>query len=184
MKHNLPSPQMALELLSDVGCSERVISHCKAVSSLAVKFSRICEKKGITVDTNLVEIGGLLHDIGRSKTHDITHAVVGVEIAKSLALPEAVISIIEHHIGGGIGAKEAKKLGLPVKDYFPLTLEEKLVAYADKLISGSEIVLIEHTVNQFSKKLGINHPAVNHVIKLHEEISPLVGDLDAHNNTA
>jgi len=174
---------MALKLLFDVGCSERVISHCKAVSALAVKFARTCENKGITVDINLVEVGGLLHDIGRSKTHDITHAVVGVEIAKSLELPNPVISIIEHHIGGGISAQEAKKLGLPVKDYFPLTLEEKLVAYADKLISGSEIVPIEHTVNQFSKKLGANHPAVNHVIKLHEEISPLVGDSDAHNNS-
>ena len=98
---------MALKLLFDVGCSERVISHCKAVSALAVKFAKTCEKKGITVDTNLVEVGGLLHDIGRSKTHDITHAVVGVEIAKSLDLPDPVISIIEYHIGGGIGAKEA-----------------------------------------------------------------------------
>ncbi|MCW4023115.1 MAG: TIGR00295 family protein [archaeon] len=174
---------MALKLLSDVGCSERVISHCKAVSALAVKFARTCESKGITVDTNLVEVGGLLHDIGRSKTHDIDHAVVGVEIAKSLDLPEDVILIIEHHIGGGIGAHEAKMLGLPVKDYFPTTLEEKIVAYADKLLSGSETVPIEHTIDQFSKKLGANHPAVKHVIKLHEEISPLVSELDANNNT-
>lgn len=174
---------MALKYLFDVGCSERVISHCKAVSALAVKFAKTCEKKGIPVDTNLVDVGGLLHDIGRSKTHDITHAVVGVKIAMSLDLPKPVISIIEHHIGGGISAQEAKKLGLPVKDYFPETLEEKLVSYADKLISGSEIVPIEHTVNQFSRKLGPNHPAVNHVIKLHEEISPLIGDSNAHNNS-
>jgi uncharacterized protein len=182
VKHNLPSYQMALKLLSDVGCSERVISHCKAVSALAVKFARTCESKGVTVDTNLVEVGGLLHDIGRSKTHDINHAVVGVEIAKSLDLPDPVISIIEYHIGGGIGAKEAKKLGLPIKDYFPTTLEEKIVAYADKLISGSEIVSIQQTVNQFSKKLGANHPSVKHVIKLHEEISHLIGDSDAPSN--
>jgi len=184
VNENLPSVQLALKILSDVGCSERVVSHCKAVSALAVKFAKNCESKGITVDVNLVEVGGLLHDIGRSKTHDITHAVVGVEIAKFLGLPESLILIIEHHIGGGIGAQEAKNLGLPVKDYFPETLEEKLVAYADKLISGSEIIPIEHTINHFSEKLGPNHPAVNHVIKLHEEIFPLVGDTDAHNNPA
>lgn len=184
MNDDLLSPQMALKLLFDVGCSERVVSHCKAVSALAVKFAKICESKGILVDTNLVEVGGLLHDIGRSKTHDVTHAVIGVEIAKSLNFPESVISIIEHHIGGGIGAQEAKNLGLPVKDYFPVTLEEKLVAYADKLIFGSEIVPIEHAINQFSEKLGANHPAINHVIKLHEEISPLVSELDAHNNSS
>ena len=176
MKPNLPTPQTALKLLFDAGCSERVVSHCKAVSALATKFAKTCETKGITVDVDLVEVGGLLHDIGRSKTHDITHAIVGVQIAKSLGLPKPVICIIEHHIGGGIAAQEAKLLGLPVKDYFPTTLEEKLVAYADKLLSGSEIVPIQHTIDQFSKKLGANHPAVNHVIKLHEEMSPLVAD--------
>ena len=175
---------MALKLLSDSGCSERVIAHCKAVSALAVKFARVCESKGLTVDVNLVEVGALLHDIGRSKTHDVTHAVVGVEIAKSLNLPEPIVSIIECHIGGGIGADEAKKLGLPIKDYFPVTLEEKLVAYADKLIEGSNVVPIERTIEQFSRKLGANHPAIDRVIRLHEELSPLIGDLNANSNSS
>ena len=99
-------------------------------------------------------------------------------------MPNKVIAIIEHHIGGGIGADEARSLGLPVKDYFPVTLEEKLVAYADKLLSGSEIVPIQHTITQFSNRLGADHPAIKHVITLHEEISPLVGDFDAYSNSA
>ncbi|MCW4015702.1 MAG: TIGR00295 family protein [Candidatus Bathyarchaeota archaeon] len=175
---------MAIALLCESGCSERVIAHCKAVSALAVKFARACTSKGLVVDVNLVEVGALLHDIGRSKTHEVDHAVVGVEIAKSLSLPQSIISIIECHIGGGIGADEAKKLGLPVKDYFPTTLEEKLVAYADKLIEGSHVVSIERTVEQFSKKLGKGHPAVDRVIRLHEEISFLIGDLNANSHSS
>ncbi|PVX26198.1 MAG: TIGR00295 family protein [Candidatus Bathyarchaeum sp.] len=173
---------MALKLLSDAGCSERVISHCKAVSRLAVKFAHICKNKGYEVDVDLVEVGGLLHDIGRSKTHDVSHAVEGVKIAKSLGLADSVVLIIERHIGGGIGAEEAKRLGLPVKDYFPLSLEEKLVAYADKLLSGSTVVPIEDTIEQFSRRLGENHPAIARVIKLHEEVSVLVGDWNADGN--
>ena len=109
MNSNLPSSQVALALLFDCGCSERVIAHCKAVSALAVKFASVCQSRGYPVDVDLVEVGALLHDIGRSKTHDVSHAVVGVEIAKSLNLPEPIVAIIEHHIGGGISADEAKE---------------------------------------------------------------------------
>jgi uncharacterized protein len=184
VNNRLPSAELALKLLSDVGCSERVVSHCKAVSGLAVKFAEICKNKGLEVDVDLVLVGGLLHDIGRSKTHDVTHAVVGVEIAKSLNLPDSVVSIIERHIGGGIGKEEAKQLGLPEKDYFPLTLEEKLVAYADKLMDGSTVVPIEHTIKQFSRRLGENHPAIDRVIRLHKELSVLIGDWDADSNSS
>ena len=184
MNEQLPTAEAALEILSEAGCPKRVIRHCKAVSALAVQFARACKNKGLTVDVNLVEVGALLHDIGRSKTHDVTHAVVGVEIAQSLSLPQSIISIIKCHIGGGINAEEAKKLGLPVKDYFPVTLEEKLVAYADKLIEGSRVVSIERTANRFSRTLGDNHPAIDRIIRLHEELLPLIGDLNANSHSS
>ena len=184
MNEKLPSSQMALRLLSESGCSNRVIAHCKAVSALAVKFAEACEKKGLSVDVDLVEVGALLHDIGRSKTHGVNHAIVGVEIAESLNLPESIVSIIERHVGGGITADEAKELGWPVKDYFPTTLEEKLVAYADKLIEGLRVVPIERTLEKFFRELGENHPAIDRVIRLHEELFPLIGDLNADSHSA
>lgn len=184
MSEELPSSQMALSLLSEVGCSKKVINHCRKVSALAVEFAKACKKKGLNVDVNLVEVGALLHDIGRSKTHGVNHAVVGVEIAESLNLPESIVSIIECHIGGGIAAEEAKELGLPVKDYFPKTLEQKLVAYADKLIEGSRVVPIELTIEQFSRKLGEHHPAIDRIIMIHEELFPLVGDLNVESHSA
>ena len=184
MNKELPSPQTALKLLSEAGCSQRVIDHCKAVSALAVQFAEACKNRGLDVDVDLVEVGALLHDIGRSKTHGVDHAVVGVEIAKSLSLPKPIVSIIERHVGGGIDAEEAKELGLPMKNYFPTTLEEKLVAYADKLIEGNRVVPIERTIEQISEKLGEQHPAIDRIIRLHEELVPLIGDLHADSDGA
>jgi len=175
----LPSSQAALKLLSESGCSKRVIAHCNAVSNLAVKFANSCKERGLKVDVELVEVGALLHDIGRSKTHSVDHGIVGGEIARSLNLPESIISIIECHIGGGITADEAETFGWPIKNYLPTTLEEKIVCYADKLIKGLKVIPIEKTLHTLSIELGENHPAIARIKMLHEELSQLIGGLNA-----
>jgi len=173
---------MAMKLLSESGCSRRVINHCRAVEKVATKIAEACKKRGLDVDVKLVQVGALLHDIGRSKTHGVDHAIVGAEIARSLNLPEAVISIIERHVGGGITTEEAKNLGWLVKSYVPETLEEKIVSYADKLIEGSKRVSIEQTIRKFSKKLPLS--SIAGMRKLHEEITSLIGDFDANRHVA
>jgi len=177
VNERLPSDKMALKLLSESGCSRRVINHCKAVEKVATEIAEACKKKGLNVDIKLVQIGALLHDIGRSKTHSVDHAIVGAEIARSLNMPEEVVSIIERHVGGGITIEEAENLEWPVKSYVPATLEEKIVTYADKLIEGSERVSIEQTIKKFSRKLPPS--SINGMRKLHEEITSLIGDFNA-----
>jgi uncharacterized protein len=171
---------MALKLLSQSGCSSNVIEHCKVVSALAVQIAKACEKKGLNVNIKLVQVGALLHDIGRSKTHSVNHVIAGAEIARSLNLPESIVLIIEHHAGGGITIDEAKKLGWPVKSYLPQTLEEKIVMYADKLIEGLKRVEIDRTIKKLSMELGEEHPSIERIKKLHEEFSSLIGDFDAY----
>jgi len=184
VSERLPSRRKALNLLSKVGCSNRVIDHCKIVAAVALQIARVCKKKGLNIDVRLVEIGALLHDIGRSKTHNVDHAVVGIEIAESLGLPNAVVSIIGRHVGGGITVDEAERLGWPAKDYLPRTLEEKIVAYADKLVAGLKRVPIEQTIEKLSWDLGETHPAIERVKRLHAELSSLIGDLDANSNAS
>jgi uncharacterized protein len=170
----LPSREQALQLLRESQCAVNVIKHCKAVAKLALETAEACKAKGLNVDFELVEIGALLHDIGRSKTHTVHHAVVGAEIAESAGLPEPVISIIKRHVGGGITTSEAEELGWPKDVYVPVTLEEKIVSYADKLIENSKRVLIEIAIEKLSNEL--KHEAAERVRKLHEEIAELSGD--------
>lgn len=153
------------------------MEHCKIVTHVALEIAAACQLKGIKVNRELIEVGALLHDIGRSKTHNIDHAVVGVDIARSLGLPVPVLRIIERHIGAGITASEAKALGLPPKDYRPQTLEEKIVAYADKLVEGNRKVGITTAIHRLSEELGSKHPAVKRLTKLHHEFTSLLGDI-------
>jgi uncharacterized protein len=170
----LPSREQALHLLFENGCSVKVINHCKAVSKLAFETANILKEKGLKVDTELVEIGALLHDIGRSKTHTVYHAVVGAEIAKAAGLPQSVVSIIKRHVGGGITASEAQALGWSEGIYAPVSLEEKIVSYADKLIEKGKRVTLDVTI----EKLWVEHlyEAAERVRRLHEEIAGLIGD--------
>ncbi|MEM2102214.1 MAG: TIGR00295 family protein [Candidatus Bathyarchaeia archaeon] len=167
---------MALRFLKKSGCSRTVVQHCKNVSKLAVKIAKILQKKGYVVDLKLVEVGALLHDIGRSKTHSVHHAIAGAEIAKSFALPDPIVRIIERHVGAGIPEAEAKTLGWPEKSYMPETLEEKIVTYADKLIEGTKRVDIEQTIAKTSEKLGKNHPANARLRMIQREFESLLGE--------
>ena len=175
MSEQLPSREQALKLLRQSGCRQNVIRHVEAVAELACEIAEASKERGYQVDVKLVEIGALLHDIGRSKTHTVHHAVVGAEIARSLGLPEQVVSIIKKHVGGGIDAREAKKLGWP-KDVYVPQIEEKIVCCADKLVEGSRRIPINKTVERFEQELP--RSAVERIWKLHEEMLMLVGDCD------
>ena len=144
------------------------------MAKIALKIAKRLKKKGFNVDLELVEIGALLHDIGRSKTHTVHHAIVGAKIAKQRGLPEPIVRIIERHVGGGITAQEAEKLGWPVKDYIPETLEEKIVCYADKLVEGNKEVPVEVTIRKLADELGDDHPAIERIRRLHEEFTSMV----------
>ena len=144
------------------------------MAKIALKTAKRLKKKGFSVDLELVEIGALLHDIGRSKTHTVHHAIVGAKIAEQRGLPKSIVRIIERHVGGGITAQEAEKLGWPVKDYIPETLEEKIVCYADKLVEGNKEVPVEVTIRKLADELGDDHPAIERIRRLHEEFTSMV----------
>ncbi len=171
-RDDLPSREEALRYLQENGCNEAVVRHCVAVSALAVKIAKRCR-----ADVHLVEIGGLLHDLGRCKSHTMTHAVEGARIAKSLKLSPALINIIERHIGAGILPGEAARLGLPKKDYSPKTLEEKIVAHADNLMSGDERTGVKEAA-AYLVRSG-QQDVARRILELHQDLSRTCGiDID------
>lgn len=168
-----------------------VINHIEMVTKKALEIGKKLRERGFNVDLELLETGSYLHDIGRSVDHGVGHAIESARIIKGLEFSDAVVKLVERHVGAGITAEEAEKLGLPKKDYIPKTLEEKILAYADKFfeselifktINGEQIVerrdvefgSIEPTLNRFRKKFGPKSPIVFRLENLRDEIESLL----------
>lgn len=169
----MPDETAALEMLKVAGCSERVVRHCQLVSFHAVDIAKRLKSKGYQVDVGLVRIGGLLHDMGRSKTHSLHHGVEGAGLARGFGLNPKIVRIIETHIGAGIPADEAHLNGLPDGDYIPSTLEEKIVAHADNLIEDDHLVTIEEKVVILAKKKRPDK-IVRKIVELNDEIEKML----------
>jgi len=156
-----------VDVLIQAGCSVDVVAHCRKVSSMALSLA---DRLREPADRELVRLGGLFHDIGRSRTHDIAHAIAGVEIGRALGFSEQLLKIIERHIGAGITAAEARRLGLPEQDYLPLTREEQLVSYADNLISGEREMSYHEALDRFKRILGPDHEGVELFRRQHQDV--------------
>lgn len=134
-----------------------VVAHCRAVEGLAVAMCDAAQAAGLEPRRDLVQAGALLHDIGRSAVQDITHASVGARMLREAGWTRApdepaIVRIVERHTGGGIDAADAAALGLPVKDYTPRSLEERIVCHADNLFSGERRLSIPQLGEKYKAK--------------------------------
>jgi uncharacterized protein len=170
----IPSGEEAVCIMKRAGCGQPIIEHCIGVTRIALELAEELRRRGMEIDMRLVEAGAMLHDIGRCRTHSVEHGAIGGQMAREMGLPEQLARIIERHVGGGITQEEAERLGLVRGNYIPETLEEKVVAYADKLIEGDRRIPIEETIRKFEEELGAEHPAIERLRALHEEMLRLI----------
>ena len=123
--------------------------HAEKVTALALEMAR--KHPELDIDMQFVEEAAMLHDIGvvlcdASKIHClgshayIEHGYLGAEILRKEGLPKHA-SVAERHTGTGITIEQVvrEQLPIPVQDYAPRTLEEKLVCYADKFYSKTHL---------------------------------------------
>ena len=173
MSSIIPSEDECIELLLEAGCKRRVIIHCCTVEAVAKEI--VSRVKG--ADPDLVAAGALLHDIGRSVDHSIMHAYIGSQIVQAHGLPQPIVDIVRKHTGAGLDAEDVEELGLPDADYMPRTLEEKIVAHADNMVSDNKVVKHSHSSDKLRNK-GAERGA-DRIDALHAELSALYGeDLD------
>lgn len=158
--------------------ARNVVEHVELVEAIASAFAAAIDRRHPgSIDPALVTAGALLHDLGRARTHDITHASEGVEMAEAMGLDPRIVEIIRRHVGAGLEPDEAEALGLPRWDGMPRTLEEKIVCHADTLTGARGRETLESTLAHIR---SVNAPVwERRAVALHRELSALAGeDLD------
>lgn len=124
-----------------------LLRHSQAVAELALAVGQHLSSRGETVDLAFVEQAALLHDIGMLHTDAaaigchgplpyLVHGIMGRQMLEAEGFPRHGL-VCERHIGVGLSAAEivAQKLPLPPRDMLPLSLEERIVTYADLFFS-------------------------------------------------
>lgn len=150
---------------------KKVLAHSKAVQKCALELSEDIPN----IDKDYISIGSILHDIGRFDTfpkYPEKHGIVGAEILRKEKLPEFA-TIAERHLGAGISKQDIIEQGidLPLKDYIPITKEEKIITHADKLIAGNKRISLKKALERYDKELG--KKVAKKVKKLAEEVEKM-----------
>ena len=124
-----------------------LVEHSTSVKNLALRIAD--RNPQFNVDRDLLIKAAMLHDIGMIKTNApdlgcfgehpyICHGYLGREILEKEGLTH-VAPFCERHTGTGISKEEIIKnnLPLPLRDMMPVSIEEKILCYADKFFSKS-----------------------------------------------
>lgn len=124
---------------------ELLVVHSQQVADKAVEIAS--QLNGHNIDAGFVKEAAMLHDIGIFLTHAPTlecrgphpylrHGFLGGRILNKEGLSRHAL-VCERHVGAGIARQDVLDQGLPLpaKEMLPVTLEEKIICYADKFFS-------------------------------------------------
>ena len=140
------------------------------------------------VDRAFVSEAAMLHDIGilycnapgiycMGDRRYIEHGYLGAELLRSEGYPRHAL-VAERHTGVGISMEQVIRddLNIPLADYYPVSLEEKIICYADKFYSKSHLER-ELSIEQVRAKLWrYGHDAIlrwNELVKMMGEVDSL-----------
>lgn len=136
-------------------------------------------------DKVFIREAAMLHDIGIFMTNQpeidchgdkpyVCHGYLGRELLEREGLPRHAL-VCERHVGVGITIGDIDRLKLPVprRDMLPITVEEKIICYADKFFSkGGGKGGRERSVEDVRESVGKYGP---HYVARFEEMRRMFG---------
>ena len=145
-----------------------LILHSRLVADKALKIVDAHPELG--ADRQFVEEAAMLHDIGIfltdaapihcfGKYHYLCHGYLGADLLRKENLPRHAL-VAERHTGTGLTLKQIMECNLPVphREMVPLSMEEKIVCFADKFFSKTRpeeektVEQAEHSLARFGEE--------------------------------
>ncbi len=121
------------------------MEHGRAVADKSLLIAR--SVADLHPDLTFIEEAAMLHDIGIFMTREprlgcngdkdyICHGYLGRELLEQEGLPAHGL-VCERHVGVGLTVRDIERQNLPIprREMLPVTLEEKIICYADKFFS-------------------------------------------------
>lgn len=145
-----------------------LILHSRLVADKALKIVDAHPELG--ADRQFVEEAAMLHDVGIfltdaapihcfGKYHYLCHGYLGADLLRKENLPRHAL-VAERHTGTGLTLKQIMERNLPVphREMVPLSMEEKIVCFADKFFSKTRpeeektVEQAEHSLARFGEE--------------------------------
>lgn len=154
-----------------------LITHSCLVAEKAMSIAK--KHPEMVLDFDFIQEAAMLHDIGiflcdapsifcKGTEPYLRHGFLGAQILRKAGYPRHA-RVCERHTGAGLTRKDImeQELPLPLQDYLPETLEEKLICYADKFFSKSHLTrekTFEQALNSM-KRFG--NDSADRLLQLH-----------------
>jgi len=158
---------------------ELLIRHSMQVRDFALEI--LDKHSGLDfVDNGFVSEAAMLHDIGiflcdapgiycyGIHTY-IEHGYLGADLLRKEGLPKHAL-VCERHTGSGLSLETIIKNNypLPQRNMLPISVEEKLICYADKFFSKSKLGTMFTTERIREKLLRFGNEEVERFDAMHE----------------
>lgn len=153
---------------------ETLVVHSQQVADLAVRLAVRYNDLHPAIDPldlDFVREAAMLHDIGICRTDApgihchgtepyICHGILGAAMLREHDLPRHA-QVCERHTGAGLSLDDivSQNLPLPHRQMLPVTLEEKVICYADKFFSKTHLGEDARTIDRVRHSLAKFGPA-------------------------
>lgn len=148
-----------------------LVSHSRDVMLKSLRIATMHPE--LNADLKFLSEAAMIHDIGMNMTYVprlecygimpyLCHGYIGREIMEKEGYPKHGL-VCERHVGVGLRKEDvvSMSLPLPLRDMYPITIEEKIITFADCFFSkghtGTERTLAEtrKIVEKFENKNSV-----------------------------
>ena len=157
----------ALDLLHKHNVPEHIINHSMRVNEIAMYLAEKFRQAGIHLNTGVIDLASLLHDIDKHKTFNDSeqHGKESERILLAEGVSEEIATIARKHHLSTILLKGEEALQ---------TWEEKVVYYADKRVVHDKPVSLEERFNYLRQRYGnISEDALETINKCEPKVTAL-----------